>query len=331
MKSTGLYHYLSCLVFLELLTGCASFTPIQMENGQRMARQMAVGFETAIHEPFFFGGGSNAVLFVHGYPGSPAQVRPMAEALHAQGWTVQGLLMPGSGKDMGRLTHLTGHEWTNAIHSAVVELSQHYERVLVVAYSMGAAMTCASLAPDDIDGLVLIAPYQWKESAEKYFVWTFLRPLMPNFYQPFRKIDLTDPKIRTRLTRYFPDGYLDKPEYQEEVRTCILPIALIANLRSTVRTAFGSKWNGCNIPILILQGSEDTVAVPIRSRELATRWAGNTHYEEFSGDHLSVETTSPALPTVIRKLCSFVAERAAAEPIRVHARKNTVIEQLLVD
>ena len=329
LSSTCLY--VISVVLVVLFMGCASFTPIQLESGQRMAQRMAVGFETPIHEPFFLSGGSNAVLFVHGYPGSPAQMRPMAEALHAKGWTVQGLLIPGSGKDMGRLASLNGHEWTNAIRSAVVELAQNYERVLVVAYSMGAAMTCASLKPGDIDGLVLIAPYQWKESASKYFVWTILRPFMPDYYQPFRKIDLTDPEIRARLTRYFPHGYLDQPEYQEEVRSCILPIALIANLRSIVRSSFGPKWVGSNIPILVLQGSEDTVAEPLRSRELATRWAGRTRYEEFVGDHLAIETTSPALPSVITRLCFFVTERAAVKPIRSRITHKTDFEKLLVE
>ena len=48
--------------------------------------------------PFFLEGGEHAVLLTHGFTGTPAHMRPLGEYLHAQGFTVQGILLPGHGE-----------------------------------------------------------------------------------------------------------------------------------------------------------------------------------------------------------------------------------------
>jgi esterase/lipase len=309
------YYSVALSATLVLLAGCTSLTTQQRQQGERAGRRMAAAYDTPAHDDFFFRGGSNAVLFVHGFPGSPAQLHPIAEVLHSDGWTAQGILMPGSGRDISRLSSLSGTEWRSTIQTTVADLSAKYERVLVVAYSMGAAMTCASLSPNDVDGLVLIAPYQWKESLLDRITWTFFRPMMPDFYRPFRKSDLSDPDVRAQLAKYFPEDHLDTPEGQQDIRSIALPLRMIATLRTTVRSAYGSKWEGSQVPILMIQGAEDTIVDPRRSRSLAQRWGGLTRYEEIAGDHLIVETTSPAFPSVLSNVCTFARERAIAKPM----------------
>jgi len=313
----ALFRYAICIAAVSWLwVGCSDIAPLQREAGERMAKRMAARFDTPADKPFLLPGGPNAVLFVHGFPGTPAQVRPLAEKLHARGWTVRGLLMPGNGKDVARLSSLTGDEWLNTVRTAVAEMTPHYKRVMVVGYSMGAAMTCASLTPGEVDGLALIAPYTWQESAPETFVWTYLHSLMPKAYQPFRNSNLQDPATRALLIQYFPQEFLDKPEFQEEIRSFTLPIPLIARLRTIVRSAYSPKWDGGHLPTLILQGNEDKVEPPARSRQLARRWGGLTQYKSLPGDHNFIKPTSPSFPDVVGALCSFADEIAAKPPIR---------------
>ena len=321
-------HSAICGLAVILLAGCSTVTPAQREAGDRMARMMAARFDTPADKPFFLRGGPNAALFVHGFPGTPAQLRPFAEALHAQGWTVRGVQMPGNGSDTARMSSLTGQEWIDTVRNAVAEMSSHYKRVLVVGYSMGAAMSCASLAPENVDGLVLIAPYQWRENVAETFVWTFFRPLMPKLYQPFKSSDFSKPATRALLSEYFPQEFLDQPAYREEIRSYTVSIPLIAQLRSTVRSAYGRKWKDARIPIMILQGTEDKTALPSRSRALAARWGVRSQYIELPGDHLFIKPGSPAFPGIVHDLCLFAAKLAAKPPTHkqcgiggaVHAR-----------
>ena len=46
-------------------------------------------------DPFFLEGGPSGILLVHGYKASTAEVRPLAESLHACGHTVSAPLLPG--------------------------------------------------------------------------------------------------------------------------------------------------------------------------------------------------------------------------------------------
>ncbi len=56
-------------------------------------------FDAPEHQPFFWRSGEAAILMVHGFPGTPKEVRPLARQLYGEGWTVQGLLLPGFGRE----------------------------------------------------------------------------------------------------------------------------------------------------------------------------------------------------------------------------------------
>ena len=57
-------------------------------------------FQGDEHQPFHWNGGQPAALLVHGFPGTPAEMRPLGTALHQAGWTVYGPLLPGFGPDI---------------------------------------------------------------------------------------------------------------------------------------------------------------------------------------------------------------------------------------
>ena len=49
-------------------------------------------FQEAKHEPFFWPAEGPAAVLVHGFPGTPAEMRPLAKSLHERGWTTAGPL-----------------------------------------------------------------------------------------------------------------------------------------------------------------------------------------------------------------------------------------------
>ena len=61
-------------------------------------------------KPFFLPGDEHAVLLTHGFTGSAAHMRPLGDYLHAQGFTVRGILLPGHGTSAPgyALGHLAG-------------------------------------------------------------------------------------------------------------------------------------------------------------------------------------------------------------------------------
>jgi esterase/lipase len=83
------------------------------KNGQNSRQQFQKLnlFQAEDHQPFTWRGNGPAALLVHGFPGTPAEMRPLAESLHAQGWTTQGVLLPGFGPDFPSLMERHPQEW----------------------------------------------------------------------------------------------------------------------------------------------------------------------------------------------------------------------------
>ena len=46
-------------------------------------------------DSFFWEGGEVGILLIHGFTATTAEVRPLAEFLHKNGYTVAGPLLPG--------------------------------------------------------------------------------------------------------------------------------------------------------------------------------------------------------------------------------------------
>jgi esterase/lipase len=68
-------------------------------------------FQGEQHADFLIECGEPAALLVHGFPGTPAEMRPLSPILHSAGWTPRGLLLPGSGAQIDSLVQRTAQEW----------------------------------------------------------------------------------------------------------------------------------------------------------------------------------------------------------------------------
>lgn len=109
--------------------------------------------------PFELGRGPDAVLLIHGFTGSPWDMRPLGEALAEDGYFVKGMRLPGHGLSPEDMLGVTWRDWERAVAHALTDLA-HYRRVFVCGLSMGAllALTLAAEEPERIAGLVLLAP-----------------------------------------------------------------------------------------------------------------------------------------------------------------------------
>ena len=99
------------------------------------------------HQPFKLDGGEAGALLVHGFPGTPAEMRPLGETLQAAGWTVQGLLLPGFGPQFSELQEKKMEDWIQVIDAALEAMFRDYHPVLLVGYSMGGGLSIQAAAP----------------------------------------------------------------------------------------------------------------------------------------------------------------------------------------
>lgn len=92
-------------------------------------------------KPFFFQGGDHGVLLIHGFTGSVSHMRPLGEALRDQGFTVEGINLPGHGTRREDMIGVDWHNWLEACRKAYLLLHSRCSHVSVAGLSMGGVLT----------------------------------------------------------------------------------------------------------------------------------------------------------------------------------------------
>jgi len=254
-------------------------------------------YQTPEHQPFFWRGQNGcAALLVHGFPGTPAEMRALGQVLHNLNWTVQGLLLPGFGPQFDQLTHSRQRDWQEAVQTALTNLQREHATVLLIGNSMGAALALQVAAVQPPSALLLFAPF-WR-SANRLFDAAF--PVARLFlYQvrPFQKANFADLQFRAGVARVMPDADLDDPDVQAAIRRLELPVDTLGEVRKAGRLGYQALPQ-VNAPVVIMQGSEDIVAVPRFTRQMAHRLPMLAGYVEMPGSHELIQGRSEAWPLI---------------------------------
>lgn len=109
-------------------------------------------------EPFSAAGtNGHGVLVCHGFTGNPQSMRPLAEALASDGFSVELPLWPGHGTSLDDMLTTSWADWSGAAEVAYSELESRCDRVVVVGLSMGGTLATwlASRHPE-IAGLIAV-------------------------------------------------------------------------------------------------------------------------------------------------------------------------------
>ncbi|MFN8492821.1 MAG: alpha/beta fold hydrolase [Caldilineaceae bacterium] len=261
-------------------------------------------YQTPEHQPFLWQGNQPAAaLLVHGFPGTPAEMRPPAQVLHNAGWTVQGMLLPGFGAQFSEMNRYSQGDWVQAVREALVHLQQDYKTVVLVGNSVGAALALEVAAQQPPAGLILFAPFWRGANRLLDLAYPLVRHFMQQLY-PFQKADFSDPKFRASIKRIMADADLDDPEVQATVRNLGLPVRLLGQVREAGRLSYRAAAH-VQAPVLVLQGQQDIVALPALTRQLVQQLPKVAGYLEAPADHEFVYARTAAWPLVTALLQEF--------------------------
>lgn len=277
-------------------------------------------FQTPEHIPFTWRGHENAALLVHGFPGTPAEMRRAGSLLHSLGWTAHGLLLPGFGPTIGELAQHRHADWVVAVEQALTELQREHRRVILVGNSMGAALSLHVASRQAVDGLILFSPF-WRVASWLDKVYPVAATVIPEL-RPFQRARFADPKFRAMVHQFLPDVDLDDAAMQTALRDLRVPLRILGQVRNCGRLGHHAAAH-VTAPTLILQGMQDSLVKPAMTRRLAARLPNLAQYVEVSGGHELInryDDSWPALAAAVsRYACALTHQQADSTMQQIHA------------
>lgn len=129
-----------------------------------VARRLPVGPSGIVPgaEPFTLTarGDAPAVLLLHGFGDTPQSMRYLGDVLHAAGWTVRAVLLPGHGRTLADYGRSGARDWLAHARDELATLRAGHGEVAIVGLSMGGAIASVLAAETPgVRAVALLAPF----------------------------------------------------------------------------------------------------------------------------------------------------------------------------
>ena len=249
------------------------------------------------------------VLMIHGFTGTPDELRPTAQLAHDAGFDVEVMSLPGMAADIGRLREHGREDWLQAVHERWAEVTGRYRRRVLLGYSLGASLAILASVSRPADAMVMMAPLI-RLADSRAFLLPVARHMMSDV-APFESMDFTKRSVREFFERTMPGLDIDDRQVQKAIRReFVMPTRLLNDCRLVGRDA-GRVASAIREPVTIFQGRPDAVVGHRNARWLVDHLGGPVTYHEIAGDHLIPFDTTPSW-SEMRPLVAYTFARIYA-------------------
>ncbi len=281
-------------------------------------QQSPSSFAGAAHQPFDFAPAASnpqqqriGALLLHGFMGTPKELRPLGQALAANGIRAVAPLLPGFGPNVPDLPRTTADDWSQAVDGAWATVRSESDATLLLGFSFGAALALQTASQFPPDALVLISPYVRLIDLPSWLLVAGLPVLKRTIktFSPYAKADFQDPEVRRFFHEMDPTFDLDDKRTQDLLRErSTIPFSVIDELRRA--TDRGRKAaSSVSAPTLLVQGTRDDTSTVARTRVLAGSLRGTLTLRELDADHLIVDDQKPSWPALRDSVIGFVDQQ----------------------
>ena len=224
------------------------------------------------------------VLLVHGFTGTPAELRPLGNAMFDLGCDAHAMLVRGMGAEIDTLNSMTARIWRE---SSLERWRQHvarYPRSILIGYSLGGAIALIQAAEHPPDLLILLAPHL-RLADRRGFLLPIAKHVVKELNQ-FGDTDFANPDTRLWWSRTMPGLDLDDPAVQESIRSATpMSMAMLDQMR---RLSRDGERAARLVPsaTVIIQGTRDTISLPRHTERMAKRLSNLAGYHAIPADHM---------------------------------------------
>jgi len=230
--------------------------------------------DPAVVGPWQLGAGPRGAVLIHGFAGTPPELRRLGEHLAAHGWTVRAPALAGHATRPEELADTSWRDWAASARAAVTALRQECEAVVVAGQSMGGtlALHLAATDPRIVAVATLAAPI-WVGGAGLRLIPVIKH--VKRWYFPGEDIDLFDPGGVEELWSYGKRSTRAVHELSRLMKHCRDGLPMVRQ------------------PVLVLHGGRDRSVNPANAADIERRLLCSAQVERRilprSGHAMSVD------------------------------------------
>jgi carboxylesterase len=204
-------------------------------------------------EPFLYSGGPIGCLLIHGFTGTPKEMRPLGEHLAQAGHTVLGVRLTGHATDLDDLRRARYPDWIADVEGGYHMLRSNCSQIVVMGLSMGGILAMMMAAQHPVAGVVAMAtPYKLQSD-----------PRLP-FAKPLSLIMRDVPKG--------PRNWDDRKLERDHISYPAYPTRGVAELRDLIQEC-RQVLPRISVPILLIYSQDDQSVPPANAKEIHARVA----------------------------------------------------------
>jgi len=209
-------------------------------------------FDPAVVAPWWVGEGRRGALLIHGFAGTPPELRLLGEELARAGWRCHGPVLAGHGTTPEDLARTRWQDWVASARAALAKLRSECDEVVVAGQSAGGTLALHLAATDPgIAAVACLATPVWLSG------WQLrLLPVarhVVRWDRPHGDVDLYRLEGMEELWSY---GRRSTGSIHELARLCARVREELASIRA---------------PVLIFHGERDRVIDPANAAEIERR------------------------------------------------------------
>jgi carboxylesterase len=106
---------------------------------------------------FYYKGNNTGILLIHGFTGTPSEVRFLGEFLRDKGFTVKGILLKGHGTTPDDMRKFGYRDWISGAVEGYKSLKQECDEVFAVGLSMGGLLSLYLARNYDVRGVAALS------------------------------------------------------------------------------------------------------------------------------------------------------------------------------
>ncbi|MFH1366604.1 MAG: alpha/beta fold hydrolase [Patescibacteria group bacterium] len=247
-----------------------------------------------ITKPFHFEGNEVGIILVHGFTGSPHDLRPLGEYLADKGFTVAGVRLSGHGVHHEVLKKTNRFDWYYSLKMVADDLRKKVKKIYIVGFSMGGNLSLLfTKLEGGVSGLVLINTPIFTKPGRLIF-WFI--PLIKNFK-----------KFTTKKWAKNMDNYFEKMDQGTYLR---IPLDSAWQYYKLVQET-KEILPEIEIPVYIIQSTKDKV-INFQSADYLFRRikSQDKKIEYVETDEHKIIANFPGQESIFNKVNIYIKEKA---------------------